>query len=49
MGGGGPMKKCSLSGVNGSKRIERKWKMMEDEVVQELREPMKILESGAFR
>jgi hypothetical protein len=32
-----------MSGINGSKRVARAWKMMKEEIVQVLTEPMKML------
>jgi hypothetical protein len=31
-----------LSGINGSKRVARMWKMMKDLIVQDLTEPLKM-------
>jgi hypothetical protein len=33
-----------LSDISGSKRVAKTWKMMQEAVVQDLTEPMKMLE-----
>jgi hypothetical protein len=47
--GGEAMKSNAfLSGINGSKRVTRTWNMMEEVVVQDLTEPVRMLKNYAM-